>query len=72
MTTQDDDLTRAAAYVEMAMRPYLSRGAPVPDLALAMIAGAAALLVPAWGAERTLAAMDKLVENAATEMANRH
>ncbi|HAJ02304.1 MULTISPECIES: hypothetical protein [unclassified Brevundimonas] len=72
MTTDDEDLTRAAAYVEMAMRPYLMSGGPVPDLALAMIAGAVGLLVPSWGAERVLAATDKLVEHAASEMGSRH
>lgn len=68
MTRTDDDVARAAAYLEMTMAPYLRSGGPREDLALAMMAAASALLVPRWGAARVLGAMDKLVENAAEAM----
>ena len=64
--TTEADLIRATRYVETMVQPYLRSPAPPLDLALALMACGSALLVPLWGAERTLGAFDALVLDAAT------
>lgn len=65
--TTEADLIRATQYVETMVQPYLHAPAPPLDLALALMACGSALLVPIWGAERTLGAFDALVLAAAGE-----
>lgn len=61
-----DEITTAARAVERIVNEHYAAGLSREGLALTMMAAAADLLTRRWGAPRTLAAFDQLVEKAAT------
>jgi len=64
MKTPENHATACA--VEGLVNAHRQAGLDDIDLALALMACGSALLVPLWGAERTLGAFDALVLDAAT------
>lgn len=65
MSPPADGLAQAVAVTEAVVSQQLSASGDPVAIGLAHFAAGVALILPRWGAERTLAALDEVIEAAA-------